>query len=59
MILLFDDTCCVVGSLLGECLVVVLVLCFGFVGFRSRGDASKKCGWTKHSIKWRSYVLGI
>ncbi len=26
MILLLDDTCCVVGSLLGECLVVVLVL---------------------------------
>jgi hypothetical protein len=38
MILLFDDIYCVVGSLLGECLVVVLVLVFGLVRVRSRGD---------------------
>jgi hypothetical protein len=31
----------------------------GFVGFPSRGDGSKKCGWTKQSVKWRSYVLGM
>jgi hypothetical protein len=40
-ILLFDDTYCVAGSSLGECLVVMLVLHFGFMVLQLEGDT----GW--------------
>jgi hypothetical protein len=40
-VLLFDGTYCVVGSSLGECLVVMLVLRFSFMVLQLEGDV----GW--------------
>jgi hypothetical protein len=47
-VLLFDNACSIVGFSLGEHLVVMLVLCFVFMGLQSEEDAGGRHGQTKH-----------
>jgi uncharacterized membrane protein YqjE len=48
LVLLFDNAFSIVGFALGECLVVILVLCFLFMGLQLEEDASGRHGQTKH-----------
>jgi hypothetical protein len=63
MILLLDDTYCVVGSLLGECLVVVWAFFFIFVvlGIKSFGMLFFMLGrllqsMGKNALQWRTFM---
>lgn len=48
LVLLFDNACSIVGFSLGECLVVMLVLRFVFMGLQSKEDAGGRHGQAKH-----------
>lgn len=58
LVLLFDNACSIVGFSLGERLVVMLVLCFVFMGLQSEEDAGGRHGpnQTFWSIKRTKYV---
>jgi hypothetical protein len=48
LVLFFANVCSIVGFSLGECLVVMLILCFGFMGLQLAKDVGGRHGQTKH-----------